>query len=524
MRKLSRPLRWMLVIVLLVSQNAMACGVCMDEDIRTWLPFVDKLMILCLLWIVAVVIVKTRRRQSEEGIPDRGRGRRQLFGTVLVGAVGTFIIMYVLAVQQPEPYVLLMISPIYEGMAYAGINPFWSLPAFLVIWSVGVAITARLDPDDPCSSCRAAAWRAARDMIVVLLFLGGVAAGIIYVLQCPAKGRPIVLAELVVLCELLLALLLIRRRSHRREGIPWRVVIGAALLSTIGLSIMCCLAYMSVLTPSLLIGIVWAVYVTRKVIEAARRRPCQQEARALLRVNAAFLALAILCVPGSYAYARSVRGMIGRLGASRSTDDYLRRELIARAESSVKPIIGVTRRAIRRYDGTEDSEWARSRALSSAFHCLGEIGGSEAEAFLAAVVRGDAGLANAGKLHVYPEACIAYAKCAGGRAVADLIAAYRRTDDDVARAAILAALVRTADKDAIPYVLSHMDVLLENDGYGYDHEREVQLARRAIVYGAGIADLKNPENIQPKGGLGSPETAWRERKTEIWEKWERVFE
>jgi hypothetical protein len=191
------------------------------------------------------------------------------------------------------------------------------------------------------------------------------------------------------------------------------------------------------------------------VPRSVSRRLSAATVKVLFLLNTAFLVLAILSVPASFAYARSTARMIALLDyPSSGTNSVLVFGLLRKGDAAVQPLIRASVEALQ-----EENDPSRTWTLDPALFCLGRIGGPKAEAFLARVVTQRVRFKDYGDYHWQESACLAYAECARGRAVPDLVALYGRCTEDPAarlRWVPLVALARTASRDGISFVLDHM--------------------------------------------------------------------
>jgi hypothetical protein len=288
----------------------------------------------------------------------------------------------------------------------------------------------------------------------------------------------------MVLCLLWAASVLIARRILARRGVeaprnatPFRAAkrfLLTGMLVYIGLVV---LTMGSLLGPALIVGCVWLVFTAISTVKLRRRRErgneeddeeegaatgaertprmerlaprsvlCPRATRMALALNGVFLALAIVAVPVSYIHARSTARMISLLSyPSSGTQTVLLPGLIAKGEPAVRPLIDASRSALAR-----DAGAAKRWVLSGTLHCLGRIGGAQAEGFLEEIVRERVDFADVMEAPWQKTACLAYAECAGRRAAPLLVEVYGRigeADARDARDAVIKAL-RLADPEA----------------------------------------------------------------------------
>ena len=296
----------------------------------------------------------------------------------------------------------------------------------------------------------------------------------------------------MILCLLWAASVLVARRILARGGAdvprdasPFH---AARRFLFVGLPICIALAFLlqgSILAPALVVGCVWLCYVAASTAKLWRQRGQAKaaaapdtggvdpapEARAptiallparaaktALALNGIFLALAVVAVTASYVHARSTSRMIRLLSyPSSGTKKVLLPGLIAKGESAVPALIEASRRAL---DG--ESGLAKHWLLSGTLHCLGRIGGPGAEAFLEEVVRERLDFTDQEDVKWQKAACLAYAECAGARAVPLLKKIYEAHKDDAAsdgRDAVLETLKKTGSEEAAAFVRDQEAVL-----------------------------------------------------------------
>lgn len=324
---------WLTALGLSAARPALACGACVNQEVRVWLPFAGPLMVLCLLWAASVLVA--RRILVRRGVeaPRDASPFRSARRFILTGI------------------------PVYIGLVVLTLGSLLG-PAFIVgvVWLVFVAVsTAKL-----------------------------------------------------------------RRRRERSNGDEEKEEEGAATEAE--------------RTP-------------RMERLAPRRALCPRAARAALRLNGIFLALAVVAVPVSYLHARSTARMISLLSyPSSGTRSVLLPGLIAKGEPAVRPLIDASRRALARDDGRMAKRWV----LGGTLHCLGRIGGPEAEAFLEEVVRERVDFADLMDGSWQKTACLAYAECAGKRGAPLLVEVHGRVGESAVREAREAVIeaIRLADPDA----------------------------------------------------------------------------
>ncbi len=159
-------------------------------------------------------------------------------------------------------------------------------------------------------------------------------------------------------------------------------------------------------------------------------------------------------------------------------------ELVARGDEAVGPLILATDKAL-----VNDDTYYRSNVIVKATYCLSRIGGPEAEEHLAQLLRQYRDSDDFGYRHAYKGVHFAYARCAGPRAVTELVRIFEEMPVDKDRDnrwIPLAALLVTGSREGVAFVLDNFEILLERMEGGMDgNERRVlQSATGCVVFGS----------------------------------------
>jgi hypothetical protein len=190
--------------------------------------------------------------------------------------------------------------------------------------------------------------------------------------------------------------------------------------------------------------------------------------------------------------ANSLEHYIACLGYGHHSAMYSRimPEIVARGEEAVGPLIEATNEAM-----ANDDSYTRTNVVVHGTFCLARIGGPEAEKFLAGLLKQHRDPDDFGYRHGFEAVHFAYARCAGPRAVNDLIRVFEEMppDADIDNRWIpLIALLTTGSREGMVFVLDHMELLLDRMAHGIDgNERRVlQAALGCLVFGADPQALK----------------------------------
>jgi len=253
----------------------------------------------------------------------------------------------------------------------------------------------------------------------------------------------------------------------------------------------------SQILPSLSVGIVWFLYLAIRIaidlvrLVVGRDPAARTAARTSLAFDGGFLLTALLLVAAAQTRARSLDYRIDclRFGSNTAILSPLMPGIVADGDKAVAPLIRACREAI-----AGDDLFERANVLEHATYCLERIGGPEAEAFLADLVRRHVAADDFHDRRWYRHVCYSYARVAGPRAVPDLVDAFERMpatarSDD--RACVLVALTMTACAPGVGFTLDHMDVLLREMHEQEDsRSRAARAAAEALVFGVEPDSLK----------------------------------
>jgi hypothetical protein len=254
------------------------------------------------------------------------------------------------------------------------------------------------------------------------------------------------------------------------------VAVGALLLWGRALGLLLIAAWLGCLATTLVAACWWR----RWAVHAAP----------FLFANALAVILAAVIAPYSYKNARSAEGMVNSLGNPllSITSTLVIPGVITYGPSAVDPLIEAIERELA-------SESPQPYRLSQLCYCLGQIGGTDAENYLKRLVNERISFADKRFPEWHAVAACAFADCAGPRAVPDLIAIHRKWYGNIyASPAVisLVALVRTADRNAIAYVLDDKYTLFIRDPTGYGDpclSRLAYFTLEALLHGKSASDL-----------------------------------
>lgn len=248
------------------------------------------------------------------------------------------------------------------------------------------------------------------------------------------------------------------------------------------------LAIGSLLYPSLIVGLLWSVYViirfSADLVRFAHRR--RNEMRIPLLIHGIFLLVVLAVVVSLQAGANSLEHYIACLRYSRHTVLYARvmPGIVAHGTDAVHPLIQATHS----YSECDHTN-AHMNTVVNATFCLARIGGRESEAYLSTVVAQNSEPHDYVSHRLCKAACFAYARCAGPRATKDLVTVYQRMsaakDPNDSWIPLLALLV-TGSEEGVNFVLDHLELLITQmeDG-GDDNETHVlQAALGCLVFGS----------------------------------------
>ncbi|RMD65230.1 hypothetical protein D6833_03265, partial [Candidatus Parcubacteria bacterium] len=267
-----------------------------------------------------------------------------------------------------------------------------------------------------------------------------------------------------------------------------------ALLGSVGYVALAFLTMGSWLLPSLVVGFAWAVYVTIRlavdVFGVVFRKNLQLRARLLC--HGLFLVAVVVVVVYFQIKANTLEHCIACLGYGHHSVMYSKvmPKIVAHGEDSIAPLIQATNKAM-----ANDDPYARSNVVVHATFCLAQIGGPEAEQFLAGLLKRYREPDDFGYRRGYKAVHFAYARCAGPRAVNDLIRVFEEMPpgaEQDERWIPLVALLVTGSRRGVEFVLDHMDLLLDRMEHGVDgnETRVLQAALGRLVFGTDPQALK----------------------------------
>jgi len=298
----------------------------------------------------------------------------------------------------------------------------------------------------------------------------------------------------------ILTMLGIRRRLRRRNPDSVQAAVRGstlaifAIFGSVGYVALWFLTMGSLLLPSLVVGFVWAVYLTIRLavdtFGVISRRNAQS--RTPLLVHGLFFLAALVVVVYFQTKAKSLKHYIACLGYGHHSAMYSRvmPEIVANGEDSIAPLIEATNRAM----DNEDS-YTRSNVVIHATFCLSRIGGPEAEQFLAGLLKQHNEPDDFGGHRGFKAVHFAYARCAGPRAADDLIGLFEKMPDAADRDerwVPLVALLVTGSRRGVMFVLDHVDLLLDRMEHGIDGNEQsvIQAAMGELVFGSDPRALK----------------------------------
>lgn len=298
----------------------------------------------------------------------------------------------------------------------------------------------------------------------------------------------------ILLVWLWIFVMLAARRRLRKRGVTsttplvrGSTLVVFAILGSAGYIGLAFLMMGSLLFPSLCLGFVWTVYLAiRLVVDIVRfARKDASDVRTPLAIHSAFLVVVIALIAYWQTKANTLEHCIGCLGYGHHAQLFskIMPRIMADGEKAVQPLIRATNEALANNDG-----YTRMNTVSHATFCLACIGGPEVEKFLSELIKQHANPSDYYDLKWYKGACVAYARCAGPRAVDDLVALFERmphTEERDDRVFLLVALTATGSKRGVAFTLDHMDLLLKGmdlGGLGSDM-RVAQTAAERLVFG-----------------------------------------
>jgi hypothetical protein len=291
-----------------------------------------------------------------------------------------------------------------------------------------------------------------------------------------------------------LTMLAIRWWTRRRGAVSAHAIVRGSTLATfavlgsVGYVLLAFLCAGSLLLPSLLVGFVWAVYMfIRFGVDLFRLAYAHHtEMRLPVLMHSVFILVAIAFVMAAQAKANSLEHYLACLGYGRHTAMYAKvmPGIVAHGPDAVRPLIQATNDALE-----NDDTYTQVNTVVNATFCLAQIGGPESEAFLSALLRQRSEPSDFVGHQLLKAACFAYSRCAGPRAVNELITVFERrptTKDSDDRWIPLVALVITGSKQGVAFALDHMELLLRQMESGGDGNemRVVQSALECLVMGS----------------------------------------
>jgi hypothetical protein len=141
MNRMTRLARFLL-LALLVPKAALACGACVDQEVRVWLPFAPVFMVLCLAWIISLIVIRNIIRRRTSGKAAEMPGRKALVAFGLLATVG-FIAVVFLSMGSVMG-ASLVIGTIWAG--YVAVNVISALRRRARRQDVEVAADAKPEP------------------------------------------------------------------------------------------------------------------------------------------------------------------------------------------------------------------------------------------------------------------------------------------------------------------------------------------------------------------------------------------
>lgn len=260
-----------------------------------------------------------------------------------------------------------------------------------------------------------------------------------------------------------------------------------AVLGSLGYVCLAFLTMGSLLLPSIFLGFVWLVYlIVRLMVDVVRLiRMGKANVRTPLLIHGAFLIILVALIAYSQTKANTPEHYVGclRYGHHDVLFSRIMPRIVADREKSIQPLIGAIKEALNNTDG-----YTRMNTVKHATFCLACIGGPEIETFLSQLLTQRATPSDYCDLNWYKGTCFAYARCAGPRAVDDLVTLFEKmphTDERDDRVFLLVALTMTGSKRGVAFTLDHMDLLVQQmDGGGDGSEMRVaQAAAECLIFG-----------------------------------------
>lgn len=268
-----------------------------------------------------------------------------------------------------------------------------------------------------------------------------------------------------------------------------------ALLGSAGYVALSFLTMGSVLLPSLVIGFVWTLYLTIRLVVDLFEFIYRKDARLRIPIVInSFFALGVLTVVTCFqTKVQSLEHHVSSLRYGHHTAMYskIMPQIVARGDDAVGPLIQATNKAL-----ADDDTYYRSNVVVNATYCLSRIGGPEAEEYLVRLLNEHRNPDDFGYRRAYEGVHFAYARCAGPRAVTELIRLFKVTptdEDGDDRWIPLLALLLTGSGQGVAYVLDNFQILLDRMARTVDgNERRVlQAATGCVVFGDDPEALKD---------------------------------
>ena len=244
----------------------------------------------------------------------------------------------------------------------------------------------------------------------------------------------------------------------------------------------------SLLLPSLCVGFIWALYLAiRLCVDIGRLIwTCKPDLRVAVAIHAAFLLAATGVIVYGETKADTLEYQIASLRYHHGPEacSKIMPAIVSRGSDAVEPLILAATTALNNED-----LYARKNMLIGITFCLGRIGGDKAESFLAQLVKQHMDSTDWYDRRWQRSACFAYARCAGPRAMNDLVALFEKTphtEDRDERWVPLVALAMTGSKSGVSFALDHMSILFDGmEGGGNSDEMSiVQAAAERLVFGS----------------------------------------
>jgi hypothetical protein len=319
----------------------------------------------------------------------------------------------------------------------------------------------------------------------ILLACGGCTDAVL-LMRLPWAGYGILLVWLWILVMLVFRW---RLRESRFDAVvpPVRrsTLVVFAVFGSVGYVGLAMLTMGSVLLPSICIGFVWMAYIVVRIIVDASRLIHKDISgvQAPLLIHSGFLAIGIAIIGYSQTRANTLEHCIGclRYGHHIELFSKIMPKIVAQGDKAVGPLIRAVNAAV-----NDKDEFTKMNTLRNATFCLACIGGPDAEQCLSDLLKQHANPSDFYDIRWYQGACFAYARCAGPKAVEDLVALFEnmpkteKTDD---RWFFVVALAMTGSKQGIAFALDHMELLfdqMESGGNGSDMRVAQTTAERLV--------------------------------------------